>query len=108
VAYDRDTAERVRRLLAPHGDVVEKRMVGGGLSFSMGGRMCCGVTGTGLLIRLGPDAVARALEEPHVGPMELGGKRLAAFVLVDPAGYATDEALAGWLQRARDFVATLE
>jgi hypothetical protein len=105
VAYDRETADRVRRLLAAHGDVVEKRMVGGGLSFSLHGRMCCGVTGTGLLVRVGPEAVAAALEEPHVGPMELGGKRLSAFVLVAPAGYATDAALDGWLQRARAFVA---
>ncbi|MBB3082255.1 TfoX/Sxy family protein [Geodermatophilus sabuli] len=107
MAHDHLTADRVRRLLGPRGDVVEKRMVGGGLSFSVDGRMCCGVTGTGLLIRVGPDAVAGALEEPHVEPMELGGRRMAAFVLVGPAGYATDAELDGWLRRALDFLAQL-
>jgi hypothetical protein len=32
---------------------------------------------------------------------------LAAFVLVDPAGYRTDAALRKWLQRGLDFLATL-
>ncbi|MGY1631917.1 TfoX/Sxy family protein [Geodermatophilus sp. SYSU D01186] len=106
--HDRETADRVRRLLGAHGDVVEKPMVGGGRSFSVHGRMCCGVTATGLLVRVGPEAVAAALEEPHVGPMELGGRRLSAFVLVDPAGYATDAALDGWLRRALAVVAGRE
>ena len=96
--YDAATAERVRRLLAPH-DAVEKRMVGGGLSFSVGGRMVCGVTATALAVRVGADAVPAVLTEPHVRPMVLGGRQVQAFVLVDPAGYADDADLARWLQR---------
>ena len=106
MGYDRDTTARVRRLLAPQGDVVEKRMVGG-VSFNVHGHMCCGVTSTGLMVRLGPGAVARALEEPHVRPMHMGGKRLSAFVLIDPEGYSDDPALAGWVRRALEFVSRL-
>ncbi|SDD16269.1 TfoX N-terminal domain-containing protein [Geodermatophilus telluris] len=105
MAYDRETADRVRRMLAVRDDVVEKRMVGGGLSFSVGGRMCCGVTATGLLVRLGRDGVTAALAEPHVGPMVLGGRTLSGFVLVDRAGYATDPDLAAWVRRALALVA---
>jgi hypothetical protein len=47
MGYDARTAERVRRILAGQGDVVEKRMVGG-LSFVVQGSMCCGVTSTGV------------------------------------------------------------
>jgi hypothetical protein len=99
MASDPVTADRIRRHLAARHDVVEKRMVGG-LSFSVGGRMCCGVTSSGLMVRVGRDGVRPALEEPHVRPMELGGRPLAAFVLVDPAGYADDADLARWLDRA--------
>ena len=38
MSYDPDAAERVRRLLAGRGDVVEKKMVGG-LSFLVNGNM---------------------------------------------------------------------
>jgi TfoX/Sxy family transcriptional regulator of competence genes len=101
---DDETLARVRRMLARRDDVVEKRMVGG-LSFSVGDRMFCGVTGRGLLIRVGADAVAAATAEPHVKRMTLGGKPLAAFVLVEPAGYADDAALEAWLARGLAFVA---
>lgn len=82
--YDAGTAERVPRLLAPH-DVVEERMVGGGLSFTVGGRMVCGVTATALAVRVGADAVPGLLAEPHLGPMVLDGRQVRAF---EPAGYA--------------------
>jgi hypothetical protein len=32
--------------------------------------------------------------------MELSGRPLKAFVLVDPEGFADDAALAAWLERA--------
>ena len=104
MAYDPGTAERIRRALADQDDVVEKRMVGG-LSFMVHGRMCCGVTSSGLVVRLGTDGAVRALDEPHVRPMVLGGKPVAAFVVVDPDGFADDTALATWLDRALAFLA---
>jgi TfoX/Sxy family transcriptional regulator of competence genes len=104
MAYDPVTAERIRRSLADRDDVVEKRMVGG-LSFMVGGRMCCGVTSSGLMVRLGSDGAARALGEPHVRPLMLGGKAVAAFVVIDPEGFADDTALAAWLERGLAFLA---
>ncbi len=106
MAYDGATAARVRRILASRPGVVEKRMVGG-LSFLVDGRLCCGITSNGLMVRLGRDAVARALEEPHVTPMTLGGKPLAAFVLIEPEGYLDDPSLAHWVQRGLDATAGL-
>jgi TfoX/Sxy family transcriptional regulator of competence genes len=102
---DEQTLARVRRLLAGRDGVVEKRMVGG-LSFSLGGQMFCGVTSGGLMVRVGADAVPAALAEPHVSRMELGGRPLAAFVLVAPDGYADDAALAAWVERGLAFVRT--
>jgi len=77
----------------------------GGLSFMVDGRMCCGVTSSGLMVRLGTDGAARALDEPHVRPMVLGGKPVAAFVVVDPEGFADDAALAAWIERGLAFLA---
>jgi hypothetical protein len=104
MTHDEDVAERVRRYLAGRVDAVEKRMVGG-LSFSVGGRMCCGVAGMSLMVRVGADGVGPALAEPHVRPMHMGGRPLKAFVLVDPEGFADDAALAAWVERGLAFLA---
>jgi hypothetical protein len=106
MGYDEKTAERVRRILSQRPDVIEKNMVGG-LSFMLNGSMCCGVTGTAFMVRVGPEARDAVLAQPHVRPMEFAGRPLAGFVCVDPGGYRTDAALAKWVQRGIDFVSTL-
>ena len=106
VSYDADAAERVRRVLSGRVEVVESRMVGG-LSFLVNGNMCCGITGTELMIRVGADSREKALREPHVRPMAFGGRVLSGFICIEPAGYAADDALASWVQRGLDFVSGL-
>jgi TfoX/Sxy family transcriptional regulator of competence genes len=106
LTHDPEATERVRILLSGRPDVVEKKMVGG-LSFLVNGNMCCGVTGTALMIRVGREGRDQALREPHARPMVLGGRSLSAFICVDPPGYAADDALARWVQRGLDFVAGL-
>jgi hypothetical protein len=106
MGYDNTIADRVRRILSRRRDVVEKRMVGG-LSFMVRGSMCCGVTGTALMVRVGPEARGWALAQPHVRPMTFAGKALAGFVCVDPEGFRTETALATWVQRGIDFVSAM-
>jgi len=38
----------------------------------------------------------------------LAGRPLAGFICVKPAGYRNERALKAWLQRAIDFVATVQ
>src|SRR5581483_11192121 len=83
LGYDPAAAERVRRLLSSRDDVTEKRMVGG-LSFLVNGNMCCGVTGTALMIRVGAADREQVLREPHVRPMQFAGRALSGFVCVEP------------------------
>jgi TfoX/Sxy family transcriptional regulator of competence genes len=106
MGYDKEAADRVRRILSRRRDVVEKKMVGG-LSFMVSGSMCCGVTNTLLMVRVGREAREWALAQPHVRPMKFAGRPLAGFVCVDPAGFRTDTALARWVQRGIDFVSAL-
>jgi TfoX N-terminal domain len=107
LSYDAEAADRVRQLLSARNDVVEKRMVGGGLSFLVNGNMCCGITGTALMVRVGADGREQALREPDVRPMRFAGRALSGFICVEPAGFAADEALARWVQRGLDFVSGL-
>lgn len=106
MSYDQKTAERLRRILSRRADVVEKRMFGG-LCFMVNGGMCCGLTNTAFMVRVGPDRYEEALAQPHARPMDFTGRPLAGMVYVDPSGYKTDEALAKWVQRGVDFVSTL-
>ena len=106
MAYDEKAAERVRRVLSGRRDLVEKKMIGG-VCFMVSGSMCCGVTGSALMVRLGRETCQRMLTQPHVRPMEFAGRRPTGFVLVDPGGYRTDTALATWIRRGIDFVSTL-
>ncbi len=106
MGYDEQTAARVRRMLSGRPGVVEKRMVGG-LSFIVDGHMCCGVTSTALMVRVGSEAYQQELGRPHVRPLELAGRPLGGYVCVDPEGIPTDAALAAWVQRGIDFVSTL-
>ena len=104
--YDPEAAGRVRHVLSDRDGVVEKRMVGG-LSFLVHGNMCCGITDRALMVRVGAEGREQALREPHVRPMQLGGRTLSGFVRVEPAGFASDDALATWVQRGLDFVSGL-
>jgi TfoX/Sxy family transcriptional regulator of competence genes len=105
MSYDETTAERIRRILSRRRDVVEKKMFGG-LCFMVDGDMCCGLTSTALMVRVGPDRHQEALAQPHSRPMDFTGRPLAGMVYVAPEGYRTDAALAKWVQRGVDFVST--
>lgn len=107
MAVDDGTGDRVRAVLADRTDVAEKRIIGGGLGFMVDGHLCCAVTTNGLTVRVGPDARDAALAEPNVRPHLVGKRQTAAFVIVEPQGYADDAALERWVRRGLEFVATL-
>ena len=106
MAYDGNAAERVRSMLSGTPNLEEKKMMGA-IAFMVNGSMCCGVTGAALMVRVGPANSEAALAQPHVRPMEIAGRRLRAFVCVDPEGYATEAALGEWIRRGITFASSL-
>ena len=106
MAYDEELANRVRESLGDRPDLGERKMFGG-ISFMVGGYMCCGVIGEDLVLRLGADGADAALDEPHTRPMDFTGRRLSGFVYVAPSGTATADDLERWIARGLAFVATL-
>lgn len=71
----------------------------GALCFMAGGTMCCGVTGTALMVRVGAGGFEHALAKPHVRPLKIGRRNARGFVLIDPPGYRTAASLAKWIGR---------
>jgi hypothetical protein len=105
VAYDEDLADRVREVLPRRAAVTERRMFGG-LTFMLGGHMFCGIVKDALMIRLGPEAADRALDQPHVRPMDFTGRPAKGMVFVDPDGLQGD-ALRQWVDAAAGYASGL-
>ena len=99
MAYDPQTAERIRHLLADRGDVYERKMMGG-LVFMVKGGMCCVVSGRGgLMVRAEPDEQPHLIAKPHVKPMIMAGRKVTSFVRVMPEGYRSHASLRKWVER---------
>jgi len=80
----------------------------GGVVFMVRGNMCVTASGRGgILVRVGPEAQARALKEPHVKAVTMAGRSMTGFVRVMPEGYRTAAALRKWVKRGVDHVSTL-
>ena len=98
MAYSEELAHRVRALLDGRDDVAERPMFGG-LTFMVGGHMCCGVHGDELIVRLHRDDEDMALSRPHARAMDFTSRPMPGFVTVAPEG-VTGEALASWVALA--------
>lgn len=98
MAYDEALAHRVRALLAGRRGLAERRMFGG-LCFTLGGRMCCGVLSGDLVVRVTAAEFPEALREPGARPMDFTGRPMKGFLFVDRRGHEADESLAEWLER---------
>ena len=102
---DETLDSRVRNILADVVDLREQKMMGA-LYFMVCGHVCCGVTGDALIVRVGRAGYDAALVQEHVRPIEMAGRKLSGFVIVDPPGVKTDRTLSQWLASARAFVST--
>ena len=106
MSYDERLAERVQGVLSARSDVLARRMMGA-LAFMVGDRMCCCVSGADILVRVGANAMDWALAQPHVRPMEIGGRRMGGFVRIAAPAYPDDAALASWVRRGVDVALAL-
>jgi TfoX/Sxy family transcriptional regulator of competence genes len=104
VTYNEELAERVREALADRTDVEEKKMFGG-LSFMVGGQMCCGVLKNDLIVRIEPTDSATLVAEAHVRPFDFSGRPMQGMVYVDVRALSDPEVLRTWIQRGTDYVA---
>ena len=96
MAYDERLANRIRRALGDETDYTERKMFGG-LAFLRRGRMCCGIVGNDLMVRVPVDEFDALLRRDHVRPMDFTGRPLGGFVYVSPPAFRTATALRTWL-----------
>jgi hypothetical protein len=103
MAYDERLAARIREVLGEQSGMTERKMFGG-VAFLCDGRMCCGVAGSDLVVRVIEAEMPAALTSPHVRPMDLTGRPLRGFVFVAPGGCRTTAALQKWVGKGLRFV----
>ena len=106
MAYNHELTDRIRQILASHEGVSEKKMFGG-ISFMLGGNMCCGAVRNDLVVRVGPERHDEALAQPHARPMDFTGRPLRGLVYVGPGAYQDDDTLRAWVKRGVDFAVSL-
>jgi len=106
MAYDESLAERLRGALAGQPKLVEKKMFGG-IAFMVRGNMCCGVVGSDLMARIGPEEFEAMLKRPHAREMDFTGKPLRGFLYVDREGVRTDGQLRRWVEKSLKYVLSL-
>ena len=106
MAYNEYLADRIREILAHRNELTEKKMFGG-LSFMLGGNMCCGIIKDDLVVRVDPDSYEKEVAKPHARPMDFTGRPLKGMVYVGPEGYRTNEELKYWLDQALNFALSL-
>lgn len=105
MAYDESLADRIRELMLGDPGLSERKMFGG-IAFMLDGHMCCGIVGEELMLRLGADGADKALERPHVRPMDFTGRPMSTMVYVEPGGLK-GKALDRWIEQAAAFARTL-
>lgn len=106
MAYDEGLWERIRDHLEGRPGVTEKKMFAG-LCVFIYGNMCCGIVKDELMLRIGPDGYDDALAQPHAREMDFTGRSMRGMIDVGCEGFAEDEDLAGWLERAARFAESL-
>jgi TfoX/Sxy family transcriptional regulator of competence genes len=106
MAFDEKLAEWIRAVVRDRTDVAERKMFGG-LAFLLRGHMCCGIVGSDLMVRVGPEDYESALAESHVRPMDFTGRPSKGMVYVAPAGIRTASSLRRWIERGIRFSQTL-
>lgn len=98
MAFDNHLADRIRQIFAlQQVEITEKKMFGG-LCFLYRGKMTVGIVKELLMVRIADPNFEKALQEPHVLPMDFTGKPMRHFVYVEPEGFATEQELRRWLQ----------
>jgi hypothetical protein len=106
MAYDEGLAERIRETLAGQESLVEKKMFGG-VGFMILGNLACGVSGHDMIVRVGPDVYGDLIVRPHTRPFDVAGRPMKGWLMVEPAGVASQDDLVEWIALGVSFARSL-
>lgn len=103
MAFDEKLAGRVRNVFTGRGIAVEEERMMDGLCFMVDGKMCVGVDGNRLMVRLDPAIYEESLKQPGCVPMDFTRRPMRGFVFVNSEGTKSDRSLQDWIKLALDY-----
>jgi TfoX/Sxy family transcriptional regulator of competence genes len=107
MAYDEELADRLRELLSSEPELTEQKMFGG-LAFLVGGNMAVAASGQGgILVRVDPAESDALVERTPARLMEMRGREMRGWLMLDADHVQTQEELATWAERAVAFARSL-
>ncbi|TQM30960.1 TfoX/Sxy family protein [Nocardia bhagyanarayanae] len=107
MAYDEKLAERIRDLIEPGPQVVEKKMFGG-LAFLVDGNMAVSaIRDGGLLVRVDPAEAEDLIDGESVSTMTMGGREMRGWLRVTPTALHDESALRAWIARGVTYARSL-
>lgn len=109
MAYDKNLAARIQKIMDDLNPTAlsEKKMFGG-IGYLVQGNMACGVNKDNLIVRVGTEGYVDALNRQGARPFDMTGKPMSGWVLVNPSGFETDQALREWVKLGLDFAGSLQ
>jgi TfoX/Sxy family transcriptional regulator of competence genes len=103
MAFDEVFAERVRELVESLDAETREQKMFGGIAWMLRGNMLVGIIGDELMLRTSPEVGAAVLREPHTRPMDMSGRPMQGFTLIDQAACEGDS-LQRWFDLALAYV----
>lgn len=95
--YNEKLADRIRKKLSSFSPIEEKKMMGG-LCFMYNHKMCVGIFNTSeLMCRIDPEKVNDALKKPGTRQMEMNGRVMKGYILVNETAIAQAKDFNYWI-----------
>ena len=107
MAFDEKLASRVREIIEKSGHPFTEKKMFGGVCFLLNGNMLVAVWNDSLIARLGIEQAEIALTEPDVREMDVTGRPMRGWIIVEPDGIDGDRQLTRWIDLSMTFVRTL-
>jgi TfoX/Sxy family transcriptional regulator of competence genes len=102
MAYDEQLANRIRQRFEDLPNVEEKEMMGG-MCLMYNDKMCVGIMKNELMCRIDPGEIPQALERPECRMMEMAGRVMNGYVLVDNARTMSQKDFDYWIDLSLAF-----
>jgi TfoX/Sxy family transcriptional regulator of competence genes len=105
MAYSEALDRRIIEIVSTWDNVTPREMFGG-VCYLLNGNIVCGVIKDYLILRLGGESAADALQQPRVREFDITGRAMKGWVMVEEKACAGKK-LEGWLNKAKAFVESL-
>jgi TfoX/Sxy family transcriptional regulator of competence genes len=103
MAYDEHLADRIAIQLEQKKVIFQTKKMFGGICFMVDDKMCVGIIGESLMLRIHPDEENSLKKREGVSDMNFTGRPMKGFLYVSPTAIDKDEELTFFLDKALDY-----